>query len=121
MINARADLSRFVRTLARKFVADPKSHAITRQLVYRVTELSRPKGCWERRIIELGDGKSIGEIIEILYREETQKGAWIVDIALWKGVFDRSVIKTISELANGKQICLKTNDGSQEGMKWRTP
>ena len=113
MINAVGDLHRLVCRLARKFVADPQSHEITKKLVYRMTEASGPKGGWERRIIELGDGKSIGEIIEVLYREEIQKGAWMVDIALWKSVFDRSVIKTIRELVDGRQICLSPNDGSQ--------
>ena len=90
----------------------PESQSIKKQLVYRMTDASRFKDGWERRIIELGDGKCIDEIIEILYREEIKMGAWQVDIGLWKGIFDHGVLNTISELTNGRHIYLKPGDDS---------
>ncbi len=99
---------------------DSQSHKITRQLVYRATEASEVKGGWEKRIVELSDGKNIGEITEILYREEVKMGAWIVDIGLWKDIFDQSVIKTIRELTDTGYIYLKLDDSIQEGMNWQT-
>ena len=84
----------------------PVSDEITRQVVYRVTEASEVKD-WESRIIELGDGKSIGQIMGILYEEELESGAWMVDIGLWKNLFEQSVVKEIGELADRGYICLK--------------
>ena len=94
------------RRLLRMLGLVPVSDEITRQVVYRVTEASEVKD-WERRIIELGDGKSIGQIMGILYEEELESGAWMVDIGLWKNLFEQSVVKEIGELADRGYICLK--------------
>ena len=101
--------------MRRTFIPNPEARKFTRQLVYRVTEAGEVKGDWERRIIELGDGKSIGEIIEILYREETRRGAWVDDIGLWRNLFDQCVVKTIRELIDMGHIYLKPDGGSLEG------
>ena len=62
--------------------------------------------------MELADGKSIEQIIEILYREEIRMGAWVVDIGVWKNLFDQCVVKTICELTDGGNTYLKTDDGN---------
>ena len=61
----------------------------------------------EQRIVELGDGRSTREITETLYVEAIRAGAWIVDIALWKQVFDCSVGVTIRQLADRGYLILE--------------
>jgi sulfate adenylyltransferase len=68
--------------------------------VYRLKAPDDSADPWERRILELCDGRPLGEIIEALYREEVRKGAWMADIGLWKGLFDKNVIGTIAILAD---------------------
>jgi hypothetical protein len=99
-----------MRTLAKMFRHVPASDAITRQLVYRTIPANAVQDPWERRIIELGEGRSIGEITEILYWEEVRRGAWAVDIGLWKHLFDQCVVNTIRELASRGHICLMPGD-----------
>lgn len=101
-----------MRTLARMFRLAPANNGITRQLVYRTVAASATQDPWERRIVELAEGRSIGEIIEILYREEIRSGAWAVDIGLWKHLFDQSVVNTMRELASRGHICLIPGDVS---------
>ena len=105
-------MGRLISTSLRMVAPHPEEQWTKKHLVYRLTDASEVDDGWERRIIELGDGKSIREIIEILYREEIQMGAYQVDIGLWRGIFDQSVVKTISNLTNGRHIYLKLNDGS---------
>ena len=69
------------------------------QRVYRVGNDHPSHEPLERRIVELADGRSLAEIIQILYAEEVRAGAWIVDIALWKEVFDGSVMVAVRRLA----------------------
>ena len=80
------------------------------QRLYRVSEARGIKDAWEIRVIELIDGKPMGEIIETLYREEIKAGAWLVDVGLWKDIFDQSVVKTINQLAGRGLVRLQTED-----------
>ena len=48
----------------------------------------------------MADGKSINEILEAMFSEELMAGAWMVDIGIWRNLFDQSVVKTIGELAD---------------------
>jgi sulfate adenylyltransferase len=66
--------------------------------VYRLKAADDGIDPWERRILELCDGRPLGEVIHILYREEVWKGAWLADIGLWRNLFDQSVIDTIAGL-----------------------
>ena len=75
---------------------------------------------WESRIVELSDGRSVGELKETLYREQLMAGASLVDIGVWRGLFDRSVDGAIGELAKKKYIRLESveapgeeNDGQE--------
>lgn len=61
----------------------------------------------ERRITELADGKSIDEILDTVFSQEVRAGAWVVDIGIWRNLFDQSVVKTIGELAYQGYICLE--------------
>ncbi len=89
-----------IRNLASIFAHDPVDDETTCQRVYRMKEAAGIKGSWDRRIVELGDGKSVGEITEALYKEELRRGAQGADIGMWKHLFDRSVVEKIGELVN---------------------
>ncbi len=89
-----------IRTLASIFAPDPVDEETTRQLVFRMKEAAGIKGSWDRKIVELGDGKSVGEIVEALYKEELRRGAQSADIGMWKHLFDRNVVEKIGELVN---------------------
>jgi hypothetical protein len=80
--------------------------------VFRASGRRLPQDPLEQRIVELGDGRSAGEITDILYVEEIRAGAWIVDIALWKHLFDDSVAVTIRELADKGYLRVEPNSGS---------
>lgn len=110
-----------MRTLARMFHLAPASNEITRQLVYRTIVASAVQDPWERRIIELGEGRSIGEITEILYWEEIRRGGWAVDIGMWKHLFDQCVVNTIRGLASRGYICLMPGDVSYGGSEMVRP
>ena len=91
-------MHKVVEGLAQPMVpADEGSHA---RRVFRADGRLLPRDPLERRIVELGDGRTAREIMETLFLEEIRAGAWIVDIALWKYIFDRSVAVTIRQLAD---------------------
>ena len=75
-----------------------------RQCVERVQACQELEPCledpWERRIVDLSDGRSVGEIQEILYTEELIAGAGAADIGMWRELFDRGVSTTIGELVS---------------------
>lgn len=79
----------------------------TRQVVYRVKGVDEVKDIWEKRIIDLADGKSIDEILDAMFSQEVRGGAWMTDIGIWRNLVDQSVIKTIRELENQGFICLE--------------
>jgi len=79
----------------------------TQQIVYRVKGADEVKDTWKRRIIDLADGKSIDEILDAIFSQEVRAGAWVVDIGIWRNLFDRDVVKTIVELADQGYICLE--------------
>lgn len=103
------------RTLLRMFGFVAEGNGITKQLVYRAVEASAVQDPWERRIIELGEGRSIGEITEILYREEIRSGASAVDIGLWKSVFAEGVVNDIVGLVSRGSLRLISGDISYDG------
>ena len=82
------------------FTPDPVGGEVPQQVAYPVKLSNGVKGTWERRIIDLADGKSINEILEAMFSEELMAGAWMVDIGIWRNLFDQSVVKTIGELAD---------------------
>ena len=77
------------------------------QRVHRLKEAASLKNIWDRRIVELADGKSVAEILEILYEEELRTGAWVTDIGMWRGVFDRCLAVSIRELAVNGHLFLE--------------
>lgn len=75
-------------------------------LVYKIRPISDHSDSWEWTIVERCNGKSIRKIVETLYFDELRKGAGLVDIGIWKSLFDREVVATIHELTNKGYIRL---------------
>ena len=84
-------------------------------LIHKLGPIRRDSGSWEWVIVEQCGGQSIRQIVEILYRYELRKGASLVDIGLWKSLFDRSVLKTVYELVHDGYIDLVPDVQKIEG------
>ena len=110
----KSDPVHLLRNVIRNLAPDPFGEEVGELLVYRVPELNTASGgtsdTWERRIFELSDGRSIGEIGEILYREEIMAGASMADIGLWKGLFYRNLANTVGELASRGYLRLSSRE-----------
>ena len=96
--------------LARRFGLNAVSDETKRQLVCRSRNGQEQTNAWERRIIELSDGRPLSEIIETLYIDELKAGAWAADIGLWKHLFDRSVVETVHTLASRGCLSVASED-----------
>ena len=81
------------------FTTGPPEDDDIHRLICRVEAINGIPGHWGRSIVEQGDGKSVQEILDVLYNEELAKGAWLSDIGIWRGLFDRCAMETISDLA----------------------
>ena len=107
-----------IRNLVQLIVSDPVSNETTRQLAYRSCNgeagATAVEDSWERRIIELSDGRSVGEIKDALYREQLMAGAAVGGIGIWKNLFDQNVLNTICELADRGVIDLKSAEAMEE-------
>lgn len=112
MISAKENMSRLVGALARMSTSGSASDETSGQLVYGTGGHGGLTDRWERRIVELSDGKPIARIVETLYREELSAGAWAVDIGLWKGLFDQNVLEAIRRLASKGYIYLEPANSS---------
>ena len=99
-------------------------------LVNRITASGRPQGNggdslvyrasqghvddpWEQRIMELGVGRSVAEIREILYAEEVRAGGSVVDIGIWKGLFQDRVNASIAGLSRRGLIDLRSQRAAE--------
>ena len=92
----------------------PLGDDFMQQIICRTREVNGVTNDWEKRIVELSDGRTTAEIIEIRFKEEVRMGAWAADIGLWKGLFDRDVMATIRELARQGYIKLQPEAYSEE-------
>ena len=99
---------------ARKIIFLPPHGEARNQLVYRTTKDHGRKTGWEKRIVELGDGRSVDEIMRALYHEQLERGAGLVDVGTWKSFFDRSVVDTMGDLVDQGYLQLKP-DGKSTG------
>ena len=77
-------------------------------------EIAASKDVWDQKIVEMADGRSVGEIIASLYREELAHGAQAIDIGMWKHLFDRNVVAKIGDLAHRGYISVKPNEVTTE-------
>ena len=90
---------------------------ITQRRVYVSTGDWEVGDLWERRIVELCDGKTVGEIIQALYSQEVGKGSWMSDIGMWKTLFDREVVRTIDRLAEKGYLWVHTGPLDEKDAK----
>ncbi len=75
--------------------------------VFRIGLPSWPAEGWERRILELSDGMSVGEMVKIIYQEETSAGAWAADIATWRPLFVHSVVGVIKDMVDRGYVAIR--------------
>ena len=87
-----------IHRLARLFLSGPSDDENARWLVYRAGSVDWFRDPWLQSIVELGDGRTFGEIAQALYQRELQRGAGLVDIGAWKSFFDDSVFRSIGHL-----------------------
>ena len=100
--NSRALLRAVTAALTHGHVGRPGD----RRLVHSTPDTPVLEDRWARRIMELGDGRSVMEIIETIYGEELRAGAWMADIGLWSHLCARSVAKVIHELEDRGYILI---------------
>ena len=91
---------RTIRNLVGWLFPGPEATGTVLTLVRSVKEVNGACGPWEKRILDLADGNSPGQVTEILYRDEVAKGAHLADIGIWKNLFDRSVADDIGRLVS---------------------
>ena len=96
-----------MRKMAGALARSHMDRATERQLVYAVTEAPWDECHWAKTIIELGDGRSVREIIETIYKDELSAGAWMADIGLWSDLYARGVTEAIHDLAIRGYIVLR--------------
>ena len=113
ILPASTPLLAAIKHLTRLFCLGPLSDEASWYLVYRSEVLPDPVPGWEKRIVELGDGRPLVEIIQVLYQEQLSRGAGLVDVGIWKGLFDCSVTNTINDLANRGVIQIKLGNQSE--------
>ena len=96
-----------IKILASKFIFFPSPGETRDLLVYRTTKAHSRKTGWEKRIVELADGRSLHEIMRTLYHEQLERGAGLVDVGTWKSFFDREVMDTIGDLVRKGYLQVK--------------
>ncbi len=83
------------------------------QRAYRLVAPQVVNDCWERRVLELADGRTVDEIVEGVYWQEIRAGAWLADAGLYVGLFRRRVTDVVKELADQGRLRLE-GIGDQE-------
>ena len=87
-------------TIVQTLLTQPVRSKSAQKFVFRLDLVSAVKDSRMGRILELADGKSVEEIAEVLYAEELRAGAWLVDIGVWRSLFDQDVVKTLNQMAD---------------------
>ena len=98
---------KLIRTVAKALVSNDPDPQMTRQLVYAMSDAHGVRDELAMRVIELGDGRSVGEIIAIIYGQELGAGAWAGDIGIWSDIFAQRVVRVIDDLADTGYIRLR--------------
>ena len=102
----KTNLHRFVTSWTRGSRVGPRHRDIRSHRAYRAGSAAGLDDHWETRIAALSDGRSVADIVEELFKEEAMAGAWLVDIALWRSIFEQSVTRTVDGLARRGYIFL---------------
>ena len=94
---------RLLRAVRRYLVREPVTSEPGRWVVWQ-NDNTVVAGAWEKRILDLADGRTVGEIARLLCNEEMRGGAAEVYIGLWKRDFESCVASTVLKLM--AQDCL---------------
>lgn len=86
-------------------------------LIHTLRPLRRHSGRWEQMIVEQCDGQSIRQVVKTLYHYELRNGASLVDIGIWKTLFDRTVVQTVYELAHDGYISLVPDAKTMKALR----
>ena len=97
---------RLLQHLGQIFGVKPAETEGLEQVVYRLNSTSYPSDPWKRIVLQKCHGLTIQNIVKTLYLEELNNGAALVDIGIWKSLFDRTVLTAIRELADEGYINL---------------
>ena len=62
---------------------------------------------WQRRVMELCDGRPVARVLDALYIKQIRAGAAAADIGLWRRLFDQNVLSTLGDLAKRGYISLR--------------
>jgi hypothetical protein len=89
---------RIIKRLEQLLSYGPVAEANLQRRAYRLAPGGVPTTFWERRVLELCDGRTLESIILDIYVEELRGAAWATDIRLWKPLFDRGILETIESL-----------------------
>ena len=89
-----------IRYFARILSSRPAQDEDLRVLVYRVEGAGPAADPWGKTIFELGDGRSLGDVVDAVYHWELARGGWLLDIGIWKNLFDRSVLDKVFDLVH---------------------
>ena len=101
--------------LARLLAPGPAGGPPDDALVYRERQRPEdPDDSWQRRVLEVCDGRSLGEIKSLMYEEELVAGASVVDIGIWRGLFDRTVQEALLRLIYSGHVRLALNSVFKE-------
>ncbi len=86
-------------------------------LIHKLRPVRHHSGPWEQMIVEQCDGQSIRQVVKTLYHYELRNGASLVDIGIWKTLFDRTVVQTVYELAHDGYISLVPDAKTMKALR----
>ena len=85
--------------------------------IHKLKPIRRNSSSWEWMIVEQFEGQSISQVAETLYLYELRIGASLVDIGIWKSLFDRTVAETVYQLVHNGYISLVPDAKKMEGRR----
>ncbi len=105
---------RLLQHLGQIFGVEPAENEGLEQVVYRLNPTSYLSDPWKRTVLQQCQGQTIQNIVKTMYLEELNNGAALVDIGIWKCLFDRSVLTAIRELADEGYINLNGGENLKD-------
>lgn len=106
--------------LPRFLFYDRQKDVTSWHLAGRVVATLSIESPWERRIVEVADGRPITEVIEVLYQEQLDRGARLTDLGMWKSLFDRRVTADIGALVHQGVIDVNLDGGLERRSELST-
>jgi len=117
----RGSPAKVIRRLARILSTGPAQNEALRVLVYRVEGAGPVDDHWGKAIFELGDGRSLGDVVDAVYHWELARGGWLLDIGIWKNLFDRSILDKVFDLVHrGHLRLMPAREQMEPGIRARS-